>query len=168
MNQRRNVMKRPYCAIVSSKSIFAGLMLLLASAAFGQTIESPKKTPAPPFTCTNESLTGRFATRGSGFAPANPMDPTSPLEPFANVSLMTFDGEGGLMNAAVNSGNGNIVPVNNTGTYELNADCTGSMTISAPIGVLTFYLVVSNRGKGFYMISTVPRSVVTVEGNRLQ
>jgi hypothetical protein len=161
-------MKKPCYAIVSSKSIFAGLVLLLASAAFGQTIEGPTKTPAPPFVCTNESLAGKFATRGSGFAPANPMDPTSPLAPFANVSQMTFDGEGGLTNAAVNSGNGNIVPVNNIGTYELHADCTGSMTISAPVGVLTFYLVVSDRGKGFYMISTVPRSVVTVEGKRLQ
>ena len=132
-----------------------------------QSSDGPTKTPAPPFTCNNGTLNGGFATRGSGFAPANPMDPASPLVPFANVSLMTFDGDGGLTNAAVNSGNGTVVPVNNTGTYALNADCTGTMTIAAPVGVLTFYIVVADRGRDFFMISTA-RSVVTVEGSRVQ
>ncbi len=157
---------------VQLRNLFTVATLALLSAASGviahaQFVEGPTKSPAPPFVCTNETPNGRFATRGSGFAPANPMDPASPLVPFANVSLMTFDGEGGLTNAAVNSGNGTIVPVNNTGTYALNADCTGTMTIAAPVGVLTFYIVVADRGREFFMISTV-RSVVTVEGSRVQ
>lgn len=157
-----------YDSNLSYKCFFTGLILLIAGiSATAQIADGPTKTPAPPFTCNNATLTGGFATRGSGFAPANPMDPTSPLVPFANVSLMTFDGQGGLTNAAVNSGNGTIVPVNNAGTYELNADCTGTMTIAAPVGVLTFYLVVADRGREFFMISTV-RSVVTVEGSRVQ
>ncbi len=148
-------------------AMLAIFTMVSAIAAAAQAADAPTKSPAPPFICSNATLNGRFATRGSGFAPANPMDPASPLVPFANVSLMTFDGEGGLTNAAVNSGNGTIVPVNNTGTYELNADCTGTMTIAAPVGVLTFYLVVADRGTEFFMISTV-RSVVTVEGSRVQ
>lgn len=146
---------------------FALVIFISAVGTVAQIQETPTKSPAPPFICTNETLNGRFATRGSGFSPANPMDPTSALVPFANVSLMTFDGEGGLTNAAVNSGNGTIVPVNNTGTYEISADCTGSVTIPAPVGLLTFYLVVADRGREFFMISTV-RSVVTVEGSRVQ
>lgn len=146
----------------------AAFILVLGSTAFGQSIDSPTRTPAAPFTCTNESLSGRFATRASGFAPANPADPTSSLVPFANVSLMTFDGAGGLTNVAVNSNNGMIIPGSNPGTYELNADCTGTMSISAPFGPLTFFIVVADRGREFYSISTVQRSVVTVEGHRVQ
>lgn len=124
-------------------------------------------TPAPPFICSEGTLSGGFATRAQGWAPANPADPMSPLVPFANVSLMTFDGEGGLTNAAVNSINGTIIPGANPGAYTLNADCTGTLSIGAGPGLLTFYLVVANRGTEFYTIST-NRSVVTVEGNRVQ
>lgn len=136
-------------------------------AAHAQIMEGPTKTPAPPFVCSNETLNGRFATRGSGFAPANPMDPTSPLVPFANVSLMTFGGDGTLTNSATNSLNGIIIPGTAVGTYELNPDCSGTLALGALPGVLTFNIVVAERGTAFYMISTT-RSVVTVEGKRVQ
>lgn len=164
--QMKNARNR---AAISAVPIIGALFLLFsAELVQGQITEGPTKSVAPPFTCTNETLIGRFATKGGGSAPANPMDPTSPLVPFANVSLMTFDGAGGLTNATVNSNNGIIIPGSNPGNYELNADCTGTMTIAAPFGALTFYIVVGDRGKQFYMISTVPRSVVTVEGRRVQ
>src|SRR5687768_16345030 len=94
------------------------ITLAAGSAATAQDGGTPTKSPAPPFVCSNETLDGRFATRGGGVAPANPMDPASPLVPFSNVSLMTFDGEGGLTNAAVNSNNGSIISGSNPGTYE--------------------------------------------------
>jgi hypothetical protein len=133
-----------------------------------QRSEVSRFPPAPPFACSDATLNGRFATRGSGFAPANPMDPTSPLVPFANISLMTFDGEGGLVNVATNSNNGTIVPGISEGTYSLGEDCRGTMIIATLVGVLTFDVVVGSRGTEFYTISTVNRSVVTVEGKRVQ
>ncbi len=157
--------------LVSRGLVFGGLLMLFASLspmALAQRSKGPTFTPGPPFNCSNSTLSGRFATRGSGFTPANPFDPASPLVPFANVSLMTFDGEGGLTNAAVNSNNGTIIPGSSPGTYELNGDCTGTLTIAAPVGILTFYLVVADRGTKFFTISTVNRSVVTVEGSRVQ
>lgn len=148
----------------------ATLALVLSISAVGtvaQISEAPTKSPAPPFVCTNETLNGGFATRGSGIVPANPMDPTSTLVPFANVSLMTFGGDGTLTNSSTNSANGTIILGTAVGTYELNADCSGTLTLGAVPGVLTFNIVVAERGKAFYMIST-NRSVVTVEGKRVQ
>ena len=150
--------------------VLGGLLFGLSSLgniAFAQGAGGPTQTPAGPFVCTTSTLKGRFATRASGWAPANPMDPSSPLVPFANVSLITFDGQGGLTNAAVNSNNGIIVPGSNPGTYALNEDCTGTMSIAAPVGTLTFYVVVGQRGTEFFTISTVNRSVVTVDGKRV-
>lgn len=135
--------------------------------ALAQGTDGPAKSPAPPFVCTNETLNGRFATRGSGFAPANPLDPVSPLVPFANVSLMTFSGDGTLTNSSTNSLNGTIIPGTAAGTYELNPDCSGTLTLNALPGVLTFNIVAAGRGTKFFMIST-NRSVVTVEGKRVQ
>ena len=140
---------------------------MATTAIVAQSGEAPTKSAAPPFVCSDQTLTGRFATRASGYAPANPMDPASPLVPFANVSLMTFDGQGGLTNEAVNSNNGTIIPGSNPGSYELEPNCTGTLVISGPFGPLSFYLVVGDRGRELFMISTV-RSVVTVEGVRVQ
>jgi hypothetical protein len=151
-------------------TFFFGCTLLLGSFAGVQAQDIFRATPipAPPFICSEDTLSSRYATRASGWAPANPFDPMSPLVPFANVTLMTFDGEGGLVNAATNSANGTILRGTNPGTYTLNEDCRGTVTISTPIGPLTFDLVVANRGTEFFMISTVNRSIITVDGKRVQ
>ena len=140
------------------------LALLPGLTARGQTAVAPNKSPAPPpFVCSNETLNGRFATRGSGLAQKNWLGPGEPLFPFANVSLMTFDGAGGLTSAGVSSRDGWSFRESGSGTYELKADCTGEMIV----GGFFFYLVVAERGTQFYMIS-MDLSVLTVEGRRVQ
>lgn len=119
------------------------------------------------FRCSNATLSGRYATRGDGFIPSGP--PPAPLVPFATVSLMTLDGSGNLTNAVTTSTNGVINSSINSGTYTVNRDCTGKMTIMipAPPFQLTFDLVVADKGKEFYSIATTP-SVVTVAGKRVE
>jgi hypothetical protein len=127
-----------------------------------------KKSPlGKGFKCSNATLEGRYATRGDGFIPGGP--PPAPLVPFATVSLMTFDGSGNLTNAVTTSANGVISSSVNSGTYSVNEDCTGEMTINipAPPFQLNFDLVIADKGKEFYTISTTP-SVVTVGGKRVQ
>jgi hypothetical protein len=82
---------------------------------------------------------------------------------------MTFDGSGNLTNAVTTSANGVISSSVNSGTYSVNEDCTGEMTINipAPPFQLNFDLVIADKGKEFYTISTTP-SVVTVGGKRVQ
>jgi hypothetical protein len=83
--------------------------------------------------------------------------------------MMTFDGYGHLSNDVTTSTNGAINSSVNPGTYTVDADCTGSMTITipAPPFQLTFNLVIADSGEEFNLIATTP-SVVTVGGKRLQ
>ena len=122
---------------------------------------------AQGFRCGDATLSGRYALRGDGFVPGGP--PPAPMVPFAVVSLMTLDGSGGLSNDVTVSRNGVITRNVDPGTYTVNEDCTGTMTIniSEPPFQLNFDLVVADGGKGFELIATTP-SVVTIGAKRLR
>ena|SRR5215467_7351111 len=49
--------------------------------------------------------------------------------PFAEVGTQTFDLNGSTLATATLSANGNIQQVTIQGTYTVNSDCTGSMTL---------------------------------------
>ena len=135
-----------------------------------QAHETTKSAPAESQRqshCTNETLAGRYAVRSGGFVRFG--GPTAPMVPFATVSLLTMDGAGGLSNQITRSINGNISSEVAPGTYTVNADCTGTMTI----GTLTFDLVVADlrgaaQGREFYFIATTPGGVVTATAKRIQ
>jgi hypothetical protein len=117
--------------------------------------------------CRNSSIAGRYAVRGDGFVPGGP--PPAPFVPFAIVSLMTLDRDGTLSNDVTVSRNGVISRNVDPGTFNINADCTGTMTIniSEPPFVLNFDLVVVDKRDEFYAIATTP-SIVTFSGKRLE
>jgi len=150
-------------------STFGNRMNFVSTAQAQEEIKSnAERFPFPRhFSCSNATLTGRYATRGDGFVPGGP--PPAPFVPFATVSMMTFDGYGHLSNDVTTSTNGAINSSVNPGTYTVDADCTGSMTITipAPPFQLTFNLVIADSGEEFNLIATTP-SVVTVGGKRLQ
>jgi len=82
--------------------------------------------------CSLASLRGSFGFTSSGALVAAP----APLAgPFGEIGRQTFDGMGNTDGAATLSANGNIRNVTVQGTYVVNSDCTGSMTLSvAPFG----------------------------------
>ena len=77
--------------------------------------------------CSNASLNGTFAVTTTGYGVAAP-DPVGPA--FGQVSMQTFDGNGGTTNAGMSNSNGKVGQANNTGTYTVNADCTGTFTLT--------------------------------------
>ena len=119
------------------------------------------------FRCGDRTLSGKYALRGDGFVPGGP--PPAPMVPFAVVSLMTLDGSGGLSNDVTVSRNGVITRNVDPGTYNINEDCTGTMTINIPEPPfqLNFDIVVADGGKEFELIATTP-SVVTIGAKRLR
>ena len=148
------------------------LMSLLALGVFtngsrAELTRTVKAQEAKGFRCTDATLSGRYALRGDGFVPGGP--PPAPMVPFAVVSLMTLDGSGGLSNDVTVSRNGVISRNVDPGTYSVNEDCTGTMTIhiSEPPFQLNFDLVVADGGKEFDLIATTP-SVVTIGAKRLR
>ena len=76
--------------------------------------------------CSNTSLRGSFGFTSVGALLALP----PPLAgPFAEIGRQTFDGRGNTDATATLSANGNIRSVSVQGTYVVNPDCTGSMTL---------------------------------------
>lgn len=83
--------------------------------------------------CSNVTLQGGFGFTSMGTLIAVP----APFAgPFTEIGRQTFDGSGNTDATATLSANGNIVTgVTLQGTYVVNADCTGSMTLFvSPLG----------------------------------
>ena len=76
--------------------------------------------------CSTASLQGSFGFTSTGTLLALP--PPS-AGPFAEIGRQTFDGQGNTDATATLSANGNIKRVTVVGTYVVNPDCTGSMTL---------------------------------------
>jgi hypothetical protein len=117
--------------------------------------------------CTNAALKGNYGFTISGFRP-NPDGTTSPIK---GVAMTHFDGTGKLTQrdfvvtaGVVTSGNGNGTAgfefsMGETGTYNINPDCTGSAEIdlNVPVpfgskGVLKLMLVVTNGGRSIHTV----------------
>lgn len=116
--------------------------------------------------CSDMSLRGEYAVMGEGWVPNGP--PGTPMVPFANVSLMSLDGNGNLINDITVSRNGQITRNIDSGTYSIGENCKGTMTVNIPTPPfqLTFDLVVADNAKEFIFIATTP-SVVTHQAKRL-
>jgi len=62
------------------------------------------------------------------------------------VFVQTFDGNGALTSAGLQSDNGKILQLTQTGTYTVNPDCTGTYTaLVSPLGFIRITLLVIER-----------------------
>jgi hypothetical protein len=105
-------------------------------------------TRAQASTCSNRSLRGNYGFTITGQLGQAP----GPLIPLEGLALTHFDGKGGLSQADFTVLNG--IPSapdfveGQTGTYTVNADCTGTATINFPNGQqLDLKLVVVKGGR---------------------
>lgn len=104
--------------------------------------------------CSNASLKGTYAASCTGIVGL----PDSPFLQ-AIVGVVTFDGEGGLsVKATLMQNGGPAVPLNATGTYTVNADCTGSDVLA---GAFHYDLAVFD--KGFFSMETDPGTQITCQ-----
>ena len=100
--------------------------------------------------CSNASLKGAY-----GFLAFGTTLPAG--TPRAVIGVFTLDGKGGFSNTLTINDNGTIRRVADSGTYNVNPDCTG--TISPAVGG-TVEIVVVDKGKEFYQMRTNPSSIV--------
>jgi len=102
--------------------------------------------------CSAASLKGSYAFRVDG---TNVSNPYVPAGPFSAVGRNTYDGLGHMTGVILVSSNGAMIPASYTGTYTLDADCTGSKSAALNIGLtVDFYFVVDNNLRGIEMIAT--------------
>ena len=105
--------------------------------------------------CSNATLQGSFGYTSTGtLLPPEAMPPF--VGPFAEVGRQTFDGNGHTHATATLSANGNIVKATITGTYAVNPDCTGSMTVNvSPLGITVHaHFVIDDNGAEIRAIVT--------------
>lgn len=112
--------------------------------------------------CTNATLRGSFGYSSTGTL-LDTYVPEPFAGPFAEVGTQIFDGNGGTSATATLSSNGNIVPITVTGTYSVNPDCTGTMTLDiSPFGATVHVnFVIDKNGNAFQAIETEPGVIVT-------
>ena len=118
-----------------------------------------------PNECSNLTLRGSYAFTIHGQI----LTPNGTLL-VDGIAKTTFDGNGNLVQVDAVATNGNIPVVwrPGTGTYNLSADCTGTMTLVNPNQpTLHLAIVVSHSGDVIHTVVTDPGVAVTSDAERL-
>ena len=107
--------------------------------------------------CGVDTLEGTYGLTFSGlFTRGAVPAPINAFGPVAGNGLVTFDGDGNLSASETVSVGGLVNPVNTTGTYTVNSDCTGTFT--TPHAHLN--LVLLRKGREIQAVNTDPGNVV--------
>jgi hypothetical protein len=148
----------------------AGLAVALAlSVPHGVTAQDAQGKRHRPV-CSNAILRGDYGRLSSGIRPA-PANPAL-TESFVGTSLRTYDGNGGF--TEISSSHGQITPaIRDTpgeGTYEVNADCTGTSIIfitGAPFPIETSFVIVDQGEEVKHAVMSPQPQVVTAVERRV-
>jgi hypothetical protein len=109
--------------------------------------------------CSERSLRGNYGFQINGNIIG--------LGPIAGTALVTYDGAGNFTQIDNVNINGGGIPVLNrpgSGSYIVNADCTGTQTLNLPGQVThTTFVIVGNR-KQVFDVGTDPHVVITGVG----
>ena len=124
-------------------AILLGSLCVLGLARNAQARHNPE--------CSNASLNGAY-----GFYNAGTVVPDA--TPRVVVARASFDGKGNWSTTATVNTNGTVTHVLSLGTYEVNADCTGTIFNIEGQGIQDFVLV--DGGKEYYFIRTSPATLV--------
>jgi hypothetical protein len=113
--------------------------------------------------CSLQGVAGRYGYTTTGTIPT--------LGAVAGVGHVTLDASGNLTGAQTVSFNGAIVPETLSGTYTVNADCTGTATINVYHGgvlarTTNINLVYVHEQREFRAIFLTPGTALTVNGRK--
>jgi hypothetical protein len=108
--------------------------------------------------CSNASLQGSFGFTNTGTNIALPPPLAGPI---AQIGRQTFDGRGNTHGIGTLSANGNIIRVTVQGTYVVNPDCTGSLTLNvSPFGsTVNVDFVIDDDGAEVRALVTDPGAI---------
>ena len=115
--------------------------------------------------CSAASLQGTYAVHGQGtFLAPVPGFPAPPF-PFGEAGIATFDGAGKFFGKTTINAGGLLLTPTFTGTYTVNTDCTGNVTVQSNLGSLQEAIVVIGGGKRYVGTETDQAAVIvrTVE-----
>jgi hypothetical protein len=84
--------------------------------------------------------------------------------PVAAVGTITYDGQGKLVNPFTLSANGSVFTFTQTGTYNVNLDCTGKVEQAGS----HYNFVVAPDGSSVFWIETDPGTIVSGSAVRMK
>jgi hypothetical protein len=102
--------------------------------------------------CSVDSLNGEYAFSQPGWAPS--VGQGNQL-PFFNVGVLAFGGTGTFSVSFTDVSDGVVSTETDAGTYTVNPDCTGSISVmTGPAAGVTFNMVIIGRGAELFGINT--------------
>jgi hypothetical protein len=107
---------------------YQGAWILAVSMLCAQSVVAQEQTSSAKG-CSKANVHGIFGYSSTGTL-LDSYVPAPYAGPFGEVGRQAFDGRGNTSATATTSSNGNIAPVTVQGTYTVNGDCTGSMTLN--------------------------------------
>jgi hypothetical protein len=120
------------------------------------------------FGCTNETLRGRYGFAVTGSRPAMPGGPPVAV---VGTALTTFHGDGTFDQFDNINVDSPAVPFQpnrpGTGTYTLNPDCSGSMSLTAGGATLELRITVVDRGQEVRTAVVTPNVIVSSNGRKM-
>jgi hypothetical protein len=143
-------MKRAFHSMLFGAIFLAGLAGIAPAAQAGS--------------CSLQGVSGRYGYTTSGSIPT--------LGAVAAVGHITLEASGNLTGAQTASFNGAIVPETLSGTYTVNADCTGTATINVFHGgvlarTTNLNVVYDNNQRELRAIFLTAGTVLTVQGRKI-
>jgi hypothetical protein len=137
-------------------SLFALVLALAAS--------STLTAHASP--CSNSTITGTYAftLHGTIFLP------NGATVLISGIAKQTYDGKGNMTQVDAVADNGFLTPGwrPGTGTYSVNSDCTGTLTVVVPgLRDLHLQFIVAQSGNTIHQVVTDPGIATTAEGERV-
>ena len=119
--------------------------------------------------CSNATLRGDYGLLVSGIRGAGP----GQTESFVGTGIHRYDGHGGL--TGMDSTHGHLTGADRnrpvTGTYEVNADCTGTATLfiaGVPFPIETSFVIVDNGKEVKEAVMSPPPNLVTAVQHRIR
>jgi hypothetical protein len=129
------------------------------------TLTASSKVTAHARECSDSTIKGTYAFTIHGQI----LTPGGPLL-VDGIARTTFDGNGELTQVSAVAINGNIPLIwsPSTGTYTVNSDCTGTMTlISTGQPTLQLAILVSHSGNHIHTVVTNPGFASTSDAERV-
>ena len=102
--------------------------------------------------CSNATLRGTYADQDTGTIVG--------VGPFAGVNVDSFDGKGDLTISGWSSVNGSVSQGVETGTYQVNPDCTGTYTVSGGGLTVDGFFVIAQDGNELQIVITDSGNVI--------
>jgi hypothetical protein len=118
--------------------------------------------------CSNRTLHGDYGILVSGTAPTSPTQ----TEQFVGTALRTYDGRGNFTHLDSTHGqiSGMLLDRTGSGTYEVNADCTGTATMflhGVPFPVISSFVIVDQGREVDEAVMSPPPAMVTAVQRRV-